>query len=212
MYFYKQETEAQHNFLASEVGLTRISATFDPENNADLVTTYDDGTKIIKAGMIFPSNDSNAEGIVFEDVDVTHNTNAGSIIIAGRVYEGRLAVTALDANAKTALHARGIYFEDYPETVRDIDAVPDADSIVLGSESVTVAESATVDVSASVLPEDASQAITVVSDNPSTATASYNATTNVLTVSGIAAGITTITLTATANSAITAELSVTVTA
>jgi len=48
-------------------------------------------TKFVKMGTIFPSNDANAIGIVYEDVDVTTGDMPGSVVTKGEVYEGRLA-------------------------------------------------------------------------------------------------------------------------
>lgn len=71
----------------------------------------------VKSGTIFPSNDSNAQGIVFSDVDVTYGDYACSIMTSGFVYEDRLPVT-LNSAAKTALEAAGIKFETAPEFER----------------------------------------------------------------------------------------------
>ena len=56
-----------------------------------LATTAANGTKYVKMGTIFPSNDANAIGIVYEDVDVTTGNMPGSVVTKGEVYEARLA-------------------------------------------------------------------------------------------------------------------------
>lgn len=76
-----------------------------------LVTVNADGSKYVKAGTVYPSNDGNAIGIVYEDVDVTSGNMPGSIVTKGNVYTNRLAVTIADA-AKTALVAAGFKFID----------------------------------------------------------------------------------------------------
>jgi len=48
------------------------------------------GRKYVKMGTIYPSNDANAEGIVYEDVDVTNGNMPGSVVLKGVVYEDRL--------------------------------------------------------------------------------------------------------------------------
>lgn len=48
-------------------------------------------TKYVKMGTIFPSDDANAVGIVYEDVDVTTGNMPGSVVTKGVVYEDRLA-------------------------------------------------------------------------------------------------------------------------
>lgn len=73
-----------------------------------LATTVN-GTKHVKMGTIYPSNDGNAKGIVYEDVDVTNGNMPGSVVTKGDVYEGRIPVSAT-STAKTALSAEGIRF------------------------------------------------------------------------------------------------------
>lgn len=72
-------------------------------------TTLDDGSKYVKMGTPYPSNDSNAIGLVYEDVDVTTGNMPGSVVTKGVVIEDRLPVELADA-AKTALVARGFTF------------------------------------------------------------------------------------------------------
>lgn len=94
------------NILASEVGLT-----LKTRQGTQAMATDEDGYKIIKAGTVFPANDGTAEGIVFEDVDITNDTERPiSVIIAGRVIEDNLPV-AVAEEAKTALQASGIHFD-----------------------------------------------------------------------------------------------------
>lgn len=77
-----------------------------------------DGRKYVKAGTIFPSNDENAEGIVYEDVDVTTGAMPGSVVLSGVVYEDRLPVKIAEG-AKTALIAKGFKFiETTPAVTR----------------------------------------------------------------------------------------------
>lgn len=61
------------------------------------------GRKIIKAGTIYPANDSTALGIVFSDLDVTEGDQNGAIIVFGFVKTNALPV-APTAAAKTALN------------------------------------------------------------------------------------------------------------
>lgn len=53
-------------------------------------TTASDGSKYVPMGTIYPANDATAEGIVYEDVDVTNGNMPGSVVLSGVVYEGRL--------------------------------------------------------------------------------------------------------------------------
>jgi len=66
-----------------------------------LVKTTDEGGKYVPAGTAYPSNDSNAVGIAYEDVDVTVGNMPGSVVTKGIVYEDRLAVTGANYSAVT---------------------------------------------------------------------------------------------------------------
>lgn len=67
------------------------------------------GRKYVKMGTVYPANDATAEGIVYEDVDVTTGNMPGSVVVKGVVYEDRLPV-AIAQTAKTALTAKGFTF------------------------------------------------------------------------------------------------------
>jgi hypothetical protein len=64
-------------------------------------TTLSDGTKIVKMGTAYPANDGTAEGIVYEDIDVTSGNMPGSVVTKGIVYEDRLAITSVDYQTVT---------------------------------------------------------------------------------------------------------------
>ena len=81
-----------------------------------LATTAADGSKYVRAGTVWPSNNANAVGIVYEDVDVTSGNMPGSVVLSGVVYEDRLPVTIASA-AKTALTAKGFTFVTAAPTV-----------------------------------------------------------------------------------------------
>lgn len=72
-------------------------------------TTAANGGKYVKMGTVYPANDATAEGIVYEDVDVTTGNMPGSVVLKGVVYEDRLPVAIAEA-AKTALEAKGFTF------------------------------------------------------------------------------------------------------
>ncbi len=109
-------TTTRPNFLASEVGLITKAVNI-PDTG---VTADSDGLKIVKAGTVWPANDATAAGIIFDDVDVTNGTHAGSLIIAGRVFGNRLH-TAPDAAAISALEANGLHIDAEVETERVVD-------------------------------------------------------------------------------------------
>lgn len=78
--------------------------------NSAAVVTGDDGSKHIPMGTAYPTNDGNAIGLVYEDVDVSVGNMPGSVVTGGAVvYEDRLPV-ALAGAAKSALEAKGFKF------------------------------------------------------------------------------------------------------
>ena len=66
-----------------------------------MATTTADGAKYVPMGTAYPSNDANAIGIVYEDVDVTTGDMPGSVVLSGVVYEDRLAITGVDYQSVT---------------------------------------------------------------------------------------------------------------
>lgn len=64
------------------------------------------GRKYVKMGTPYPSNDGNAIGIVYEDVDVTTGNMPGSVVTKGTIYKDRLPVSLASA-AATALGNKG---------------------------------------------------------------------------------------------------------
>lgn len=64
------------------------------------------GRKYVKMGTPYPSNDGNAIGIVYEDVDVTTGNMPGSVVTKGIIYKDRLPVSLASA-AATALGNKG---------------------------------------------------------------------------------------------------------
>jgi hypothetical protein len=86
--------------------------------NSALVVTENE-TKHIPGGTAYPSNDGNAIGIAYEDVDVTTGDMPGSVITGNAVvYLDRLPVELAGA-AKSALEAKGFRFVDAaPAVVR----------------------------------------------------------------------------------------------
>lgn len=73
--------------------------------------TAENGGKYIPMGTVWPANDATAEGIVYEDVDVSSGDMPGSVVTRGTVYLDRLPVE-MDEEAKTALAAKGFVFID----------------------------------------------------------------------------------------------------
>ena len=82
-----------------------------------LATTAENGTKYVKMGTPYPSNDGDIKGIVYEDVDVTTGNMPGSVVLKGTIIEDRLPVT-LDSAAKTKLEELGFTFESTATVTR----------------------------------------------------------------------------------------------
>lgn len=66
-----------------------------------MATTRADGAKYVPMGTPYPSNDGNAIGLVYEDVDVTTGNMPGSVVTKGVVYEDRLPITGASYDAVT---------------------------------------------------------------------------------------------------------------
>lgn len=65
----------------------------------------ENGGKYVPMGTAFPSNDSNAIGITYEDVDVSVGNMPGSVVTKGEVIEERLAITGRTYGAATVTSA-----------------------------------------------------------------------------------------------------------
>lgn len=77
------------------------------QNSAATVTTTEG--KYVPMGTAYPTNDGNAIGLLYEDVDVTVGDMPGSVITAGAtVYEDR--IPELAGAAKSALASKGFKF------------------------------------------------------------------------------------------------------
>lgn len=76
--------------------------TVQVNQNHSQVVTKADGSKYVPAGAVVPSNDGNAKGILYEDVDVTSGNMPGSLVTEGVVYEDRLPAS-VQSTAKAVL-------------------------------------------------------------------------------------------------------------
>ncbi len=85
-------------FLAHE---ECVRETREFAQNSALVKTTEEGGKYVPMGTAYPSNDGNAIGIAYEDVDVTTGNMPGSVVTKGVVYEGDLAITGADYDSVT---------------------------------------------------------------------------------------------------------------
>lgn len=79
-------------FLVEDENCLRL--TKEVSASSALVVTDAYGAKHVPMGTAYPTNDSYAVGILYEDVDVTTGDMPGSVVMSGVVYEDRLAVTS----------------------------------------------------------------------------------------------------------------------
>lgn len=89
-------------FLAhNDENITRETREFSA--SSALAVSTEEGGKYIPAGTAYPTNDGNAIGLAYEDVDVTVGNMPGSVITGGtvEVYEDRLAVTGANYSSVT---------------------------------------------------------------------------------------------------------------
>lgn len=91
---------AAGHFLADDETCIRKTMTI-AANHAQAVTR-DDGRKVVPAGAVIPSNNGNALGILYEDIDVTNGAVAGSVVTEGTVYEDKLPA-AIESAAESAM-------------------------------------------------------------------------------------------------------------
>lgn len=98
-----------------------------------MATTASDGSKYVPMGTIYPSANSSAKGIVYEDVDVSTGNMAGSVVYKGTVYESRLPqATATYSEASSVTSAdnpatKGWYEKDGDTYSASVDTVADPD-------------------------------------------------------------------------------------
>lgn len=120
-------------FLA-EAECSRETRTI-PANHAQ-VKTAANGGKYVPMGAIFPSNDANAIGIVYEDVDVTTGAMTGSVVTNGVIYADRLP--ALESSAKSALQSAGfVVIDTVPAVVRPVFDRTSLETITVASAAGT---------------------------------------------------------------------------
>lgn len=100
-------------FLADDEACVRESRTI-AANHAQAVTR--NGRTIVPMGAIIPTNDQYAEGILYEDCDVTNGAHEASVVTAGTVYWDRLPKAAESAAKSAMAGIRGI--DSSPEVLR----------------------------------------------------------------------------------------------
>ena len=97
--YNKQDYTTAKQILVFPDHYVAVAQTF-LSNDSAAVT--EDGRKIIKAGTIYPTNDANAIGVVFNDMDVTNGDRTGAVIVHGFIKTAALPALPSSA-AKTAL-------------------------------------------------------------------------------------------------------------
>lgn len=102
-------------FLANNEDCTRQTRQMD--SAAAYVADGEGGGSYVPMGTVYPANDGTAEGIVYEDVDVSSGDMPGSVVLSGVIYKSRLPV-ALNSAAETALAGKGFVFIEEDAVVR----------------------------------------------------------------------------------------------
>lgn len=97
MYVKKYPKVEEVNFLASA---DVTSFTYEVSDVG--VSANSQGRKIVPAGSVYPSNDEDAIGILYTDVDVTEGPQPGAVLVEAWILEARLPVAPVAA-AKTAM-------------------------------------------------------------------------------------------------------------
>lgn len=93
---------AAGHFLAAGSDETCIRKTMTIAATHAQAVTRTDGRKVVPAGAVIPSNDGNAVGILYEDIDVTEGAKIGSVVTEGTVYEDKLPA-AIESAAESAM-------------------------------------------------------------------------------------------------------------
>lgn len=91
---------AAGHFLVNDETCIRKTMTI-AATHAQAVTRTD-GRTVVPAGAVIPSNDGNAVGILYEDIDVTEGAKMGSVVTEGTVYEDKLPA-AIESAAEAVL-------------------------------------------------------------------------------------------------------------
>lgn len=78
-----------------------VRETREFSQDSALAQTTAEGGKYVPMGTAYPTNDGNAIGITYENVDVTNGNMPGSVVTKGVVYEEDLAITGADYDAVT---------------------------------------------------------------------------------------------------------------
>lgn len=100
-------------FLADAENCLRLTQQMEQAK----AVTAENGGKYIPMGTVWPTNDASAEGIVYEDVDVSSGDMPGSVVMRGTVIASRLPA-AIDTAAQTALEGKGFVFIEEPAVTR----------------------------------------------------------------------------------------------
>lgn len=100
----KLSYNSEPSFVSSHHVITR-TRTGKPE-----MGETKDGRTLLVAGTVYPSNDENAEGLVYHTVDLTHGNQPVSVMVEGYVYEDALPKEVTE-EAKAAM--KEIKFEEY---------------------------------------------------------------------------------------------------
>lgn len=110
----KGQEYAPGYFLADDENCVRETREISQESAA--VVTAENGGKYVPMGTVYPAQGDNAEGLLYEDVDVTNGNMPGSVVTKGKVTLSLLP-EQLTASTLDALSVKGFLFASKLPTV-----------------------------------------------------------------------------------------------
>lgn len=94
-----QEYGQGRHILAIPDHYVSIAIKIPQATQAGGIVVSQNGRLVVKAGTVYPANDATAQGLIFQDYDVTDGDVTAALLIHGFVRGDRLPA-AINANAK----------------------------------------------------------------------------------------------------------------
>lgn len=86
--------------------------------NDSRAITGENGDKYVPAGAPYPEAGANAEGLIYEPIDISVGAVAGSVVTQGIVIKDRIDPELLTASTITALEGKGFIFKSSSAVTR----------------------------------------------------------------------------------------------
>jgi len=103
-------------FLADDENCVRETREIAADDSRAIVG--DNGGKYVPAGAPYPEAGANAEGLIYEPVDISVGAVAASVVTKGIVIKDRIDTELLTASTITALEGKGFVFKSSTSVVR----------------------------------------------------------------------------------------------